>query len=169
MLTLRPDEKILMVIRRHWYVMTGPFIGFLCAITLPSILLVVIGSGFPALSGAEFSAVIKFFLALYILALFLYLFILWANYYLDVWIITSSRLIDINQRSLFVREISEMNIEKIQNVTIEVNGFMATYLRLGSLRVETAGEDRFAIENVPNAGEAKDLLLKFSHEKQKSI
>lgn len=165
MIALRPDEKILLVLRRHWYVMAGPSIGIVLACILPSALLITLVSRFPLLSAPEFGPIIKFFLSLYLAAVLLYLLLAWSNYYLDVWVITSERLIDINQRGLFYREISEMNMENIQNVTINISGFMATLLRFGDLKVETAGENDFVIRSVPGFYEAKDLLLKYSNMK----
>lgn len=162
MISLRQNEQILLILRRHWFVMTGPLAAVFFALVLPSLLLSTISERFPILTTPTVVPIIKFFLALYILGLLLYALLLWADYYLDVWVITNERLIDINQRGLFVRHISEMNMENIQNVTAEINGIIAMTLKFGNLKVETAAEGMFLIRSVPRFYEAKDILLKYS-------
>ncbi|OGZ96484.1 MAG: hypothetical protein A3I44_00920 [Candidatus Sungbacteria bacterium RIFCSPLOWO2_02_FULL_51_17] len=162
MISLRPNEQIVLILRRHWIVMMGPLATIFFALVLPSLLLLSLSDRFPVLSTPQIAPIVKFFLALYLLGLLLYALLLWADYYLDVWIITTERLIDINQRGLFVRHISEMNMENIQNVTAEINGMVAMLLKFGNLKVETAAEGMFLIRSVPRFYEAKDLLLKYS-------
>lgn len=88
--------------------------------------------------------------------------VLWADYYLDVWIITTKRLIDIRQSSLFSRQISEFQIDRVQDVTIDIHGIIPTLLKFGNLRVETASASSFTIEDAPHLYEAKDFILEYS-------
>jgi hypothetical protein len=70
---------------------------------------------------------------------------------LDVWIITSKKIIDVEQHSLFRREISIMNLEKIQDITFEIRGFIPTLFNYGDIKVQTAGAvGSFLIRGVPN-------------------
>ena len=164
MIKLNPDEKILMVIRRHWFVMVGPVVLLIILLVFPSIFLTTVPYFYPALNNSpEIQPMINFSLALYILTVILYLFIWWSDYYLDIWIITNKRLVDIEQKGLFNRHISEMNVENIQNVTLQIEGLIPTLLKFGNLLVETAGEGQFKIKDAPNLYEAKDLLLRFSN------
>jgi len=166
MIKLNGDEKILMVIRRHWFVMVGPVVLLVFLLVFPSVFLTTAPRFYPALNNnPEIQPMINFSLALYILIVILYLFIWWSDYYLDIWIITNKRLIDIEQRGLFNRHISEMNVENIQNVTLQIEGLIPTLLKFGNLLVETAGEGQFKIKDAPNLYEAKDLLLRFSNNK----
>src|SRR3989344_282267 len=164
MIKLGIDEKILMVIRRHWFVMVGPVVLLVFLLVFPSVFLTTAPRFYPALNNnPEIQPMINFSLALYILIVILYLFIWWSDYYLDIWIITNKRLIDIEQRGLFNRHISEMNVENIQNVTLQIEGLISTLLKFGNLLVETAGEGQFKIKDAPNLYEAKDLLLMHSN------
>mgnify|MGYP001613430189 FL=1 len=157
-----------MVIRRHWFVMVGPVVLLVFFLLFPSVFFTTAPYFFPDLSSSpKIQPIINFSLSLYILTLILYLFIWWSDYYLDIWIITNRRLIDIEQRGLFNRHISEMNVENIQNVTLQIEGLIPTLLKFGNLLVETAGEGQFKIKDAPNLYEAKDLLLKFSNHKIK--
>lgn len=169
MIKLGDNETILMVIRRHWFVMVGPVVLLLIMLVFPSIFMTIAPRFYPDLnSNPQIQPIINFSLSLYILTLILYLFIWWSDYYLDIWIITNKRLIDIEQRGLFNRHISEMNVENIQNVTLQIEGLIPTLLKFGNLMVETAGEGQFRIKDAPNLYQAKDLLLKFSNHKSET-
>ena len=98
------------------------------------------------------------------MVLLTFLFYFWADYYLDMWIITTERIIDINQLGLFSREISEIPLRHVQDVTIEVHGIIETFLKFGTIKIQTAGEREFTIDTVPRLYEAKDLILKYSRE-----
>lgn len=162
MIDLAQEEKILLTIRRHWFVLVGPTVAFFVALILPSLVLTVAPRFIPTFENPSTQPIINFTLSLYFLAVLLYMLVLWADYYLDVWIITTKRLIDIRQTSLFSRQISEFQIDRVQDVTIDIHGIIPTILKFGNLRVETASASSFTIENAPNLYEAKDLILQYS-------
>lgn len=162
MLKLFPNETVLLVIRRHWIVFAVPALlaGFL--LVLPAIALSAAFVLLPELTAPGPAALAKFLFALYLLLLALVVFIFWMKYYLDAWIITDQRIIDIEQHGLFHREVSEIAMEKIQNVTIEIPGFLATVMKFGTIKIQTASESDFVISDVPDCYRAKDLILKYS-------
>ncbi|MBI4132517.1 MAG: PH domain-containing protein [Candidatus Sungbacteria bacterium] len=162
MIQLAPQETVLLVMRRHWYVFLGPALVLIVLFAVPSLLLAVGQSFFPLLATQPAAAIIRFLLALYLMAFLTYALILWIEYYLDVWIITNQRIIDIEQEGLFRRTISEISMERIQNITIEIPGLIATLLKFGNIKIETAGETGFTIADVPNCYRAKDLILEHS-------
>ena len=163
MISLNTNEKIQLVIRRHWFVMVGPTVFLIILLITPSIFFSTAPSFFPDIfNNAEAGPIIYFLFSLYILIILLFLFILWADYYLDSWILTDQRLIDIQQLGLFNRRISEMHLLNIQNVSIEVSGIVKTLLKFGDIKVETAAEGAFVIKDAPNLYEAKNLILKHS-------
>ncbi len=164
MITLEPKEQILMVIRRHWYALTRHAAVLGSLVFIPFVLLYLAQTlGFYLLK-PEIRSAAYFVLTIYVLGLLLYAFIVWTDYYLDVWIITDKRLVDIEQRGLFSRTISELPMSKVQNVTMEVPGFISTVLRFGNLKVETASQSTFIIRDVPDMYRAKDLILKYAHQ-----
>ena len=87
------------------------------------------------------------------------LFIFWIDYYLDMWIITSERIIDIEQTGLFRRQISEFMLDKVQDITVEIPDMIATFLKYGNLHIQTAGETSFDIKQIHNVYEAKNIIL----------
>jgi len=86
--------------------------------------------------------------SLTILSMQLYAFV---NYYLNVYIITDQRLVDISQEGFFNRKISELHLRQVQDVNAQVKGIVATFLHFGDVDVQTAGErEDFIFTTIPN-------------------
>ena len=92
--------------------------------------------------------------------LWLYSFIVWIDYYFDVWIITDQRIVNIEQKALFMRTISELKFEKIQDVSTTVTGLIPTILNFGDVHVQTAGNtEKFFFYRVPDPQKIKGLIM----------
>lgn len=161
------DEKILKVVHRHWFVIVFQF--FIISVAL----LFIVGSFFfmsrlyPEIVKALGSSVIMFLETTFILFIWFYAFLVWIDYYLDVWIVTNERIINIEQNGLFSREISELRLENIQDVTTQVGGFLPTMLNFGYVYVQTAAEkERFVFEQVPDPYGIKNLVMQLSRTAQ---
>ncbi|MFO0718859.1 MAG: PH domain-containing protein [Candidatus Paceibacterota bacterium] len=144
MLNLENDEKIILEVRKHWFVFLGNVIGFFVGGVLPIVFyfLIVTFSSFDILKIIyEYKSLYFFIYSLWLLLLWVLFFIQWTNYYLDVWYVTEKRIIDVNQKGIFHREISNLRFDKIQDISIEVRGFIATMLNYGDISVQTAAED----------------------------
>jgi len=106
-----------------------------------------------------------FMRSLFFTFLWLLFFAIWIDYYFDVWIVTSERIINIEQKGLFTRVVSELELEKIQDVTTDVRGVIPTFLNYGHLLIQTAGErERFIFRNVPDPYTIKDVIMKLQNE-----
>ncbi len=121
----------------------------------------ILANGSLSISDTTISYV-EFFLSVYLMVIVLVSFVLWADYYLDIWIITSQRIIDINQKGLFNREVSEFMLDKVQDVSVEIPNMMATLMKYGNLKIQTAGDRTFEINEIPNFYEAKNLIINSS-------
>lgn len=158
-------EEILMVIHRHWFnILTHFFVVFMMVGLL-------FGSYFlTAILFDEFSEQLllnltAFMRSLFFTFLWLLFFAIWIDYYFDVWIVTSERIINIEQKGLFTRVVSELELEKIQDVTTDVRGVIPTFLNYGHLLIQTAGErERFIFRNVPDPYKIKDTIMKLQNE-----
>ncbi len=162
MIQLGTNERVLLVIRRHWFSFLGALVIFALLFVGPPLALLVTPYYLPFAITEEVHAVAFFLLALYLMAVLTAMLLTWSIYYLDTWIITDQRLIDIDQHGLFRRDISEIPLERIQNISIEIPGFIATVLHFGNLKIQTAGESDFTIVEVPDCYEAKELILQYS-------
>ena len=98
-----------------------------------------------------------------------FFFILWLDYYLDAWIVTTERIINIEQRGFFSRDISELKLTKIQDVTSEIIGVIPTLLNYGNIYVQTAGEtERFTFYQIPNPNYVKNIIVELQEKEQKT-
>lgn len=157
----RADEQILLVLRRHWFVLltTGIFFAFL--LVLPLILWSLLPRGFfLTLHETVWGGLLTLGLSGYYLFLWLFFFTILVDYYLDVWIVTNERIVSIEQIGLFRRVIAEQNMGRVQDVTSEVEGVFPTFLNFGNVYVQTAGErERFVFMQVPNPEGVKKGIL----------
>jgi hypothetical protein len=148
--TQEAGEKIFFLIRRHWIVfVTLAF--FIFVMTLPLFALGVYWIISPEVFFGELGNFVIIFASIYaliIVGLCLYGFV---NYYLDVYIITNERLVDIKQNGFFRREIAELHLRQVQDVEARVEGFLGTMMHFGNVYIQTAGErENFKLEDVPH-------------------
>lgn len=159
MLKLDPEEKVLITLRHHWISIVGPALFVIFLLIIPLL-------AFPFVAASEKAGLLLplflFALLLWLLVVLMLAFIFWVDYYLDVLIITSKRVINIDQIGLFRRHIAEFRLDNVQDVAIEIPNFIATFFRYGNLTIQTASEANFSIKEVPRVYEAKDLILKYS-------
>lgn len=84
-------------------------------------------------------------------------FLLWS---LDSMVLTNQRLIDIDQRGIFFREISECSLEAIQDVRVQQKGVAAHVFDYGTIKVQTASRDEhFELTHVRYPIQMQELLF----------
>ena len=87
-------------------------------------------------------------------------FLIFIDYYFDVWIVTNQRIVNIEQKGLFSRVTSELKLEKIQDISSDIKGLIPTILNFGDLLVQTAAEEtKFKFRNIPDPNSVKDLIM----------
>ena len=156
----KEGEDIVMVIHRHWFnilekmslVFFMILILFASAVYLPYF--------FPIFSFPTANYLFIFLETFFAMITWMVFFLVWIDYYFDVWIITNLRIVNIEQNGLFNRTVSEMDFGRIQDVTTEVAGIIPTFLNYGDVQVQTAAEtERFLFRQVPSPYEIKDQIM----------
>jgi hypothetical protein len=95
-----------------------------------------------------------------LLMAWLYLYVRFVDYFLDVWILTDERIVQIKQRSLFNREIAEFDLVTVQDVSSQVRGVFGTFLNYGTIFAQTAAaRDLFEFKYIPNPSRVEQLIL----------
>jgi len=153
MIKLDKNEKVLLEVRKHWFILFSETFFLVFLLILP--ILVVIGvkiinvPQFIKLTG-DSSFLYIAIIAIWLLFIWIIFFVIWTKYYLDILILTNKRIIDIEQKGLFSREVSTLSLGKIQDITTEIHGILATLLDFGDVYIQTAGESRnFIAKGVP--------------------
>lgn len=153
------DEKTLLVLRRFWPVFFRFLLFILFLLALPFVVYLMVLNFTPEFLETKFFQILGLFFGLYWLFILLYALISWINYYFDVWVITNRRVINIEQVSLFERVTSETRLERIQDVTVEVRGFLPSVFHFGNVYIQTAGErPRFTFEQIRHPYRVRKLI-----------
>lgn len=139
------DEKVILIIRKHWIVDVGILFGTFFAVFWPLILytLVNILWPIPHSSYVDIGVVV---MHLYILFALFWYYVRWIDHRFDLIIFTDRRMVDINQDKLFGRKISEANLGQIQDISSDVKGIWGTILNYGTINIQTAGPEDHVFE-----------------------
>ncbi len=165
-LNQQPNETILLILRRHWIVLAGHFFHLALFSIIPGIAAIIIYyTGWWEVFLDEPGYVIAVLVtSTYYVGLWLMYFHIFLDYRLDIWVVTDQRIVDIEQRGLFNRIVSELNILNVQDVTSEVQGKFGTFLDFGNIYVQTAGEQhRFIFSQVPKPQAVARIVMQ-AHE-----
>jgi|SRR3989344_427606 len=154
------NEEVIVCFRRHWFVyFISAFPSILVVIVFVSIIFIAEETLSSQIS--NFRTVAVFIISAVVLFEWSILFIKWVNYALDIWIVTKTRIFDIEQHALFFRDVSEFRLDRIQDITVEVNGVIPTFLDFGDVHVQTAGKSRdFIFRQVPDPYGTRDKIAK---------
>lgn len=153
-------ETIYLVVREHWVKLALRLILW--------VLFVALLVGFemqgpnlaPQLFADQSGQITSLFEQVYTLFLIVSLFIIWLLWYLNIQVITSLRIVDVSQEGLFSHTVSELHIDKIEDVTSEVDGILGTMFDYGMVFVQTAGTtERFEFHNIPHPSQIEKLVL----------
>ncbi len=163
MINLLEGEKIIIEKRRHWIVILYQSFGLIAAIVIPLFIIFSFSAAEPIqalLFGSVKSIAGLFFILIsWKFCIFTIFFIIWTNYYLDVIVVTDKRLIDIEQIGLFARDQVSVPIKNIQDIKIEIIGFLPSLFRFGHIHVQTAGQAKeLLIKNLPDPTKIKDII-----------
>lgn len=164
MLELDKDEKIVLKVRRHKLVLVFESLFLIFFLVAPP-LLFWLSERAISIRGNDLALFLSIYSVILLIAWMIF-FIIWTNYYLDVLIVTNERIIDIEQRGFFHRELSTVRLENIQDITVNISGVLATFLDYGTLKIQTAAESReFIIHDVPEPNKVKSTIYDL-HNKQ---
>ncbi|MDZ4229380.1 MAG: PH domain-containing protein [Patescibacteria group bacterium] len=164
--TQEKHEKIILLLRQHWFTQLKWIITAVIMVFVPLILTLIPLLDFLSDRG-QLMAIIMWYL---LLIAFVYeQFISW---YFHVFIITDERVIDVNFYNLLYKEVSGAKIDNIEDITYRQGGVIRALLNFGDVNMQTAGEKReFAIDDVPSPGRVVQILneLKLEEEHEKII
>jgi uncharacterized membrane protein YdbT with pleckstrin-like domain len=159
--TIANDEQQIFIAQKHWFILFAELfpLGFIYCLAMGALL-----GFFPSFSSAYFThaGALTTFIAAFVSFLFwLFAWLLWLDFHLDAWVITTKRIIDLNQRSIFTRDVTEIWLDRVQDVTIQVDGIIPSLLHFGTVRVQTASESRgFKLRGVANPYKVQEIIFR---------
>ena len=168
---LEDDERVLKVVRKHWWIIATQavsvvFFAFAPILILTLLLNLELGGqmfDYPSIKTYLLShtAEVFYLYSTWLLFMWMMLANYWTDHYLDLWAITTRRVILVDQRGYFRRFISSFRLERLQDMNIEVNGVVATLLDFGTIEAQTAGgsNEEFVSKFMPKPRDIKALIV----------
>lgn len=147
------NEKIVLLLRRHPLTNFGWIVLSAVLLLAPMIL-----SCFPILSFLpekfRFVAVLIWYAITVAYALESFL-----DWFFNVCVVTDETVFDVDFTNLIYREISETDLDHIQDVTVRMGGVVRTMFDYGDVFIQTAGEvPRIEFEAVPHPDKVAKIL-----------
>ncbi len=163
------QEQKVMYFRRHLITLLPVVISLIFVFAIPPGLYLGLTYFKPELfqDSAYFTLFILAASAFFLFGL-LFVFQMFVEYWLDVFILTERRILDIEQTGLFNRTVSELRLYRTQDVTAEVKGMLHSLLDYGNVFIQTAGEmERFHFEDIAHPNHVAKLILELSEDDRK--
>lgn len=161
---IEPGEQIVLKLRKHWLILLRDTAGTLILGLIPFIVIPLILATVPSmyLDAVGSASLASFGTALWFLVVWMALFVLWTDYYLDLWIVTNRRIVNINQVGLFNRRIATWGLDRVQEITVKSENVIQHFFGYGSIEIQTAGPtDEYAkAEGIPSPEKARNAILK---------
>lgn len=163
-------EKVEYVVRRHPVTFLPVILFFLLLLIIPAglyFLLINSSLGTYLQNPAYYTATILL-ASIYYLSVILFFYTYFVAFHLDLWVITNDRLMDVEQKTLFARTISEVDLYQIQDASSEVHGIFPSIFNYGNILLQTAGPvPKFVFRNVPNPNKLREAILNLAAEDKK--
>ncbi len=156
---MEEGEEIVTKVHRHWLFIALRIVGLLFLALLPILvveLLVRVGIIMPL--APSWAATLTLW-SLWGVVLWAIFWQFWTTYYMDIWVVTTKRIIDIDYQRLFDRNISIIRLDRVQDITTHVQGVVGTLFKYGSVVVQSAGaQEEFVIDQIANPEALRDVI-----------
>lgn len=165
MVVLQPGETVVATIKRHPFGIVSLYAAALGGISIAAILaFVLLPDLLDQLSGSA-SSVLYLGLIIVISLLVLILGVATTVYWQNQWVVTTDSITQITQNSLFGRQVSQLSMDNLEDVTVNQDGILPHMFGFGTLKVETAGERaKFVFTYCPHPNDYARQILEI-HEK----
>ncbi|MFH1404957.1 MAG: PH domain-containing protein [Patescibacteria group bacterium] len=162
----RPNEHLLLILRRHWIELFRIVAILAVLLIIPAVAIEMYSQTYSLwLESPAFGPFLIVLKNIYLLGLWLFAFIEFSDYYLDSWVVSNERVLNIEQHGLFHRITSELHLAQVEDVTAETQGPIQTIFNFGNVQVQTAAERAmFQFKNIPNPERVKQKILELVHE-----
>lgn len=166
---LNGTEQVIKVLHRNWFYLLRQFLSVFFLVGI-----FVVGTFygpifFPGLYGSQYKTLVAFMENFFMLAIWIFSFLIWVDYYFDIWIITSERIVNVEQKGLFTRHVSELRYNKIEDITTEVTGFIPTVLNFGDVQIQTAAQEaEFRFRTISDPYHIKAIIMDLQKKTEKN-
>ncbi len=165
------DESVYVFVRPYYLAFLPWFVIILGLLIIGIIFFVFTLSVFPGiLADPTGHDILVMITSAYLLLIVSFLTVAFINYYYDIYLVTDRRLVDIDQISLFHREINELALEEVQDVTTKNQGIFSSLFDYGMVIIETAAaREKFVFNSVLHPREISTIILDLSDQAKKRL
>jgi len=160
----KPYEKIEYLLHRHPIAYAKYLIIFLILMLVPVGVYFLINDLYPDIFLDKKYLVFGVLGAsTYYLSIYLFWYASFVDFYLDIWIVTNDRIINMEQKGLLATSVTEVDLYRIQDVTVNTKGLFQTLLNYGDVVVKTASQNLHIIfRKIPNPNEVRQALIELA-------
>lgn len=167
---LEPGECVLTVVHRSIIGLIGIYLVAFLAVSAILVLVVTISPDTFQTSSENISGSLSAIIVLFAVFLVLILFTATYIYRQSRLLVTDRSLVQIMQRTLFIRKVSRLSMSNVEDVTEEQRGILASIFNYGTLVVQTAGEmENFIFNLCPNPARLADRIIEARQAYAKSV
>lgn len=164
----RKDEQVVLIARRHWIVYFPSFLVGGTLLVALTFFYFFMGEVSILKSSATVMAIAVCSNSILMLFTVLFVYVSWLIHYLNFQMVTNEHVVDIDQLGLFSRNVSELSLDDIQDVSASQHGIWQSMLHYGDVTIQTAGEKpNFTFEKVSQpyviAKQLMDVKDKYGH------
>ena len=157
---LEPGEQLVVIVKKHPIGLIGIYIEALVGLLAVFGLLVAVAPDFfNGLSNQAYMAVV----AVIIFGLAVLVFFLFTATYVyrqSRLLVTDRSLVQILQKSLFIRKVSRLSMSNVEDVSAEERGILSTMFDYGTIVVQTAGAlENFIFPYCPQPSKYADQII----------
>jgi len=152
------DETVVLATRKHWITIIAPMALVLFVSLVPSLIYRFILS--PAdWFNYQYNLLFQFISRAYYLIVWSIAFYNLMIYYLNTLIITDKRIVENKQLGFFNNIVNEIKLDKVQDVSVKIQGPLATFLKYGDIEVQSAGAvSKFFFRQFPDPKKIKQII-----------
>ena len=160
MVVLQPGESIVATIRRHPFGIITLYAAAVGGITIAAILAFVLVPNVLDQFSSGGNTAVYLGLAIIVTLMLLMLGVATSVYWQNEWVVTTDSITQINQNSLFARQVSQLSMDNLEDVTVNQDGILPHMFNFGTLKVESAGErSKFVFPYCPNPNDYARKIL----------
>lgn len=155
------EEKIVLILRKHPITNLKWMLIALFMLVAP-----LLASFAPALGSLPVNLQITLLMFWYLVT-FAFIFEEFLSWFFNVYIVTDERVFDVDFHNLVYREITDANLDQIQDVTVRVGSVIRTIFDYGDIIIQTASEmPQIEFEAVPNPDRVAEVLRELRVEEE---
>ncbi|MBU2464696.1 MAG: PH domain-containing protein [Candidatus Edwardsbacteria bacterium] len=161
----RPDETVLAVIRKHWYILairitwsTLAVILVIIALILAQQLSLAIAQGWKLV--ITYTVVVAVWL--------LYMVYEYHDWWEDKLIITDQRILSVDRQGMFSRSVTELDLLELQDANYVIQGFIGTIFKFGAIALESASDKiDIYMDHIHDPKQIQELITRLAKQAKK--